>query len=155
MDLNFNKNEDHNKLLLSDLKQRFSVVKLGGGLKRIEKLHLEGKMTARERIDYLLDEKSKSIEIAAFAGDKMYAEHGGCPSGGVVVKIGYIANKQCVVVANDATVKAGAWFPITGKKNLRAQEIAMENRLSIIISTNFINENVFVNSPKIFLKLWI
>ena len=132
MDLNFNKNEDHNKLLLSDLKQRFSVVKMGGGLKRIEKLHLEGKMTARERIDYLLDEKSKSIEIAAFAGDKMYAEHGGCPSGGVVVKIGYIANKQCIVVANDATVKAGAWFPITGKKNLRAQEIAMENRLPII-----------------------
>ena len=132
MDLNFNKNEDHNKLLLSDLKQRFSVVKIGGGLKRIEKLHLEGKMTARERIDYLLDEKSKSIEIAAFAGDKMYAEHGGCPSGGVVVKIGYIANKQCIVVANDATVKAGAWFPITGKKNLRAQEIAMENRLPII-----------------------
>ena len=132
MDLNFNKNEDHNKLLLSDLKQRFSVVKIGGGLKRIEKLHLEGKMTARERIDYLLDEKSKSIEIAAFAGDKMYAEHGGCPTGGVVVKIGYIANKQCIVVANDATVKAGAWFPITGKKNLRAQEIAMENRLPII-----------------------
>ena len=132
MDLNFNKNEDHNKLLLSNLKQRFSVVKMGGGPKRIEKLHLEGKMTARERIDYLLDEKSKSIEIAAFAGDKMYAEHGGCPSGGVVVKIGYISNKQCIVVANDATVKAGAWFPITGKKNLRAQEIAMENRLPII-----------------------
>ncbi len=132
MDLNFNKNEDHNKLLLSDLKQRFAKVKLGGGLKRIEKLHLEGKMTARERIDYLLDEKSKSIEIGAFVGDGMYAEHGGCPSGGVVVKIGYISGKQCIVVANDATVKAGAWFPITGKKNLRAQEIAMENRLPII-----------------------
>ncbi len=132
MDLNFNKNEDHNKLLLSDLRQRFAKVKLGGGLKRIEKLHLEGKMTARERIDYLLDEKSKSIEIGAFVGDGMYAEHGGCPSGGVVVKIGYISGKQCIVVANDATVKAGAWFPITGKKNLRAQEIAMENRLPII-----------------------
>ncbi|MEI7508628.1 MAG: carboxyl transferase domain-containing protein [Flavobacterium sp.] len=132
MDLNFNKNEDHNKLLLSDLKQKFAKVKLGGGEKRIEKLHSEGKMTARERIDYLLDEKSKSIEIGAFVGDGMYAEHGGCPSGGVVVKIGYIKGKQCIVVANDATVKAGAWFPITGKKNLRAQEIAMENRLPII-----------------------
>ena len=132
MDLNFNKNEDHNKLLLSDLKQRFAKVKLGGGEKRIEKLHAEGKMTARERIDYLLDDKSKSIEIGAFVGDGMYAEHGGCPSGGVVIKIGYISGKQCIVVANDATVKAGAWFPITGKKNLRAQEIAMENRLPII-----------------------
>ena len=132
MDINFNKNEDHNKLLLSDLKQRFAKVKLGGGEKRIEKLHSEGKMTARERIDYLLDEKTKSIEIGAFVGEGMYAEHGGCPSGGVVVKIGYISGKQCIVVANDATVKAGAWFPITGKKNLRAQEIAMENRLPII-----------------------
>ncbi len=132
MDINFNKNEDHNKLLLSDLKQRFAKVKLGGGEKRIAKLHAEGKMTARERIDYLLDTKSKSIEIGAFAGEGMYAEHGGCPSGGVVVKIGYIRGKQCMVVANDATVKAGAWFPITGKKNLRAQEIAMENRLPII-----------------------
>ncbi|PZO27363.1 MAG: methylcrotonoyl-CoA carboxylase [Flavobacteriaceae bacterium] len=132
MDINFNKNEDHNRLLLSDLKQRFAKVKLGGGEKRIEKLHAEGKMTARERIDYLLDEKEKSIEIGAFVGDGMYAEHGGCPSGGVVVKMGYIKGKQCIVVANDATVKAGAWFPITGKKNLRAQEIAMENRLPII-----------------------
>ena len=132
MDINFNKNEDHNKLLLSDLKNRFAQVKLGGGTKRIEKLHAEGKMTARERIDYLLDEKSKSIEIGAFVGEGMYKEHGGCPSGGVVVKIGFISGKQCIVVANDATVKAGAWFPITGKKNLRAQEIAMENRLPII-----------------------
>ena len=132
MEINFNKNEDHNKLLLSDLKNRFAQVKLGGGTKRIEKLHAEGKMTARERIDYLLDEKAKSIEIGAFVGDGMYKEHGGCPSGGVVVKIGFISGKQCIVVANDATVKAGAWFPITGKKNLRAQEIAMENRLPII-----------------------
>lgn len=132
MDLTFNKNEDHNRLLLSSLKQRLAKVKLGGGEKRIAKLHAEGKMTARERIDYLLDDKAKSIEIGAFAGEGMYAEHGGCPSGGVVVKIGYIKGKQCVVVANDATVKAGAWFPITGKKNLRAQEIAMENRLPII-----------------------
>ncbi|MEO0059515.1 MAG: hypothetical protein RLZZ312_1162 [Bacteroidota bacterium] len=132
MDINFNKNEDHNKLLLSDLKQKFAKVKLGGGEKRIEKLHAEGKMTARERIDFLLDANAKSLEIGAFVGHNMYAEHGGCPSGGVVVKIGYISGKQCIVVANDATVKAGAWFPITGKKNLRAQEIAMENRLPII-----------------------
>ena len=132
MDINFNKNEDHNKLLLSDLKQRFAKVRLGGGEKRIEKLHAEGKMTARERIDYLLDENAKNIEIGTFTGDGMYAEHGGCPSGGVVVKMGYVSGKQCIVVANDATVKAGAWFPITGKKNLRAQEIAMENRLPII-----------------------
>ncbi|MBU3681888.1 MAG: acyl-CoA carboxylase subunit beta [Flavobacterium sp.] len=132
MNLNFNKNEDHNKLLLSQLKQRFAKVKMGGGEKRIEKLHAEGKMTARERIDYLLDPKKTAIEIGAFAGEGMYAEHGGCPSGGVVVKMGYIQGKQCIVVANDATVKAGAWFPITGKKNLRAQEIAIENKLPII-----------------------
>lgn len=132
MDLNFNKNEDHNKLLLSELKRRFAKVKLGGGEKRIAKLHSQNKMTARERIDYLLDSGADSIEIGAFAGEEMYAEHGGCPSGGVVVKIGYIKGKQCIVVANDATVKAGAWFPITGKKNLRAQEIAIENRLPII-----------------------
>ena len=132
MDINFNKNEDHNKLLITDLKQKFAKIKLGGGEKRIEKLHGEGKMTARERIDYLLDANSKNIEIGGLVGYGMYEEHGGCPSGGVVVKIGYIKGKQCVVVANDATVKAGAWFPITGKKNLRAQEIAMENRLPII-----------------------
>lgn len=132
MDINFNKNEDHNKFLLTQLKQRFAQVKLGGGEKRIEKLHAEGKMTARERIDYLLDSKKPAIEIGAFTGEGMYAEHGGCPSGGVVVKMGYIQGKQCIVVANDATVKAGAWFPITAKKNLRAQEIAMENHLPII-----------------------
>jgi len=132
MDLNFNKNEDYNKLLISDLRKRFVKVKLGGGQKRIDKHHEKGKMTARERIDYLLDPKAKSIEIGAFAGENMYAEHGGCPSGGVVIKIGYIKGKQCIVVANDATVKAGAWFPITGKKNLRAQEIAIENKLPII-----------------------
>jgi 3-methylcrotonyl-CoA carboxylase beta subunit len=132
MDIKFNKNEDHNKLLLSALKKRYAKVKLGGGEKSIEKHHSKGKMTARERIDYLLDPKSKSIEIGAFAGEDMYTEYGGCPSGGVVIKIGYVKGKQCIVVANDATVKAGAWFPITGKKNLRAQEIAIENRLPII-----------------------
>ena len=132
MDINFNKNEDYNKLLVSDLRKRFAKVKLGGGQKRIDKHHSKGKMTARERVDYLLDKNSKSIEIGAFAGNDMYAEHGGCPSGGVVVKIGYIKEKQCIVVANDATVKAGAWFPITGKKNLRAQEISIENKIPII-----------------------
>ncbi len=117
MDINFNKNEDHNKLLVSELQKRLAKVSLGGGKSRIEKQHSKGKMTARERINYLLDKKGKSIEIGAFAGEDMYQEHGGCPSGGVVVKIGYIKGKQCIVVANDATVKAGAWFPITGKKN--------------------------------------
>ncbi len=132
MDLNFNKNEDHNKLLLSTLRQKLAQVKLGGGEKRIEKHHSKGKMTARERINYLLDDSNAAIELGAFVGDEMYEEHGGCPSGGVVVKIGHVAGKQCIVVANDATVKAGAWFPITAKKNLRAQEIAIENRLPII-----------------------
>ena len=132
MDVNFNKNEDFNKLLISDLRKRFAKVKLGGGQKRIDKQREKGKMTARERVDYLLDNKTKSIEIAAFAGHEMYKEHGGCPSGGVIVKIGYIKEKQCIVVANDATVKAGAWFPITGKKNLRAQEISIENKIPII-----------------------
>ena len=132
MDLNFNKNEDYNKLLVTHLNKRLAKVKLGGGKFKIEKEHAKGKLTARERIDYLLDSKSKSIEIGAFVGDGMYAAHGGCPSGGVVVKIGYIKGKQCIVVANDATVKAGAWFPITAKKNLRAQEIAIENKLPII-----------------------
>ena len=132
MDINFNKNEDFNKLLISDLRKRFAKVKLGGGQKRIDKHREKGKMTARERVDFLFDSKTKSIEIGAFAGDEMYKEHGGCPSGGVVVKIGYIKGKQCIVVANDATVKAGAWFPITGKKNLRAQEISIENKIPII-----------------------
>ena len=132
MNIQFNKNEDYNKLLVSDLRSRLKQVKLGGGEKRIEKHHQKGKMTARERIDYLFDDKDATIEIAAFAGDEMYQEHGGCPSGGVVVKIGKVSGKQCIVVANDATVKAGAWFPITAKKNLRAQEISIENRLPII-----------------------
>ena len=132
MDINFNKNEDFNKLLISNLRKRFTKVKLGGGKKRLDKHRGKGKMTARERVDYLLDDKTKSIEIGAFAGEDMYKEHGGCPSGGVVVKIGYIEGRQCIVVANDATVKAGAWFPITGKKNLRAQEISIENKIPII-----------------------
>jgi acetyl-CoA carboxylase carboxyltransferase component len=132
MDLEFNKNEDKMRLLISQMEQRLNKVYLGGGKSRIEKLHEQGKMSARERIDFLLDKNTPKVEIGAFAGQDMYAEHGGCPSGGVVVVIGYISGKQCIVVANDATVKAGAWFPITGKKNLRAQEIAMENKLPII-----------------------
>ena len=132
MDLEFNKREDANRLKLSEINGIFSKIKKGGGEKRLEKLRQEGKMTARERIEYLLDSKAPSVEIGGFAGYEMYEEHGGCPSGGVVVVMGYISGKQCIVVANDASVKAGAWFPITGKKNLRAQEIAMENRLPII-----------------------
>jgi acetyl-CoA carboxylase carboxyltransferase component len=132
MNINFNKNEDFNKLQVANLKRELLKVYHGGGKKRIENHKAKGKLTARERLAYLFDKKSESIEIAALAGNEMYEEYGGCPSGGVVVKIGYIKGKQCIVVANDATVKAGAWFPITGKKNLRAQEIAIENRLPII-----------------------
>ncbi|TXB66069.1 acyl-CoA carboxylase subunit beta [Vicingus serpentipes] len=130
--LEFNKNEDVNKLLVSDLNRNLEKVYLGGGKKRIEKHKAKGKLTARERIEYLLDKNTEHIEIGAFAGDDMYEEHGGCPSGGVVGVIGYVSGKQCIVVANDATVKAGAWFPITGKKNLRLQEISIENKLPII-----------------------
>jgi 3-methylcrotonyl-CoA carboxylase beta subunit len=130
--LEFNRNEDKMRLLISAMNQKLEKVKQGGGKSRIEKEHSRGKMTARERIEFLLDEGSPQLEIGAFAGDGMYAEHGGCPSGGVVVIIGYIKGRQCIVVANDATVKAGAWFPITGKKNLRAQEIAIENKLPIV-----------------------
>ncbi len=132
MDIKFNQNEDYNKLKWSEIQQKLQKIYLGGGKKRIEKEHAKGKMTARERIDYLLDKDKNQIEIGAFAGYDMYQEHGGCPAGGVVVKIGYINGRQVIVVANDATVKAGAWFPITGKKNLRAQEIAIENNLPII-----------------------
>ena len=132
MDISFNKNEDHNKLKRSELKKKLAKIALGGGKSRIEKHHAQGKMTARERVHYLLDKDSERIEVGALAGLDMYEEHGGCPSGGVVVVMGYIKGRQCIVVANDATVKAGAWFPITGKKNLRAQEIAIENRLPII-----------------------
>ena len=132
MDIQFNSNDDFNKLALNELRQRLLKVKEGGGKKNLEKLHAQGKLSARERINFLLDKDKPSIEIGAFAGDGMYPEHGGCPSAGVIVVVGYVSGKQCVVVANDATVKAGAWFPITAKKNLRAQEIAMENRLPII-----------------------
>jgi acetyl-CoA carboxylase carboxyltransferase component len=132
MDLSFNKNEDAMKLLVSEVRQRWEKVSLGGGRAAIEKQHEKNKLTARERIEYLRDSNRPFTEIGAFAGDGMYAEYGGCPSAGTVAGIGYVSGRQCVIVANDQTVKAGAWFPITGKKNLRLQEIAMENRLPII-----------------------
>ena len=131
-DIQLNINEDHNKLLLSDLRDLQNIVHLGGGKKKIEREHSRGKLTARERVEYLLDNDTDRLEIAEFAGYDMYADQGGCPSGGVVVVVGYVSGRQCMVIANDATVKAGAWFPITAKKNLRAQEIAMENRLPVI-----------------------
>lgn len=132
MDINFNKNDDKMRMLISEMERQLAEIQLGGGKKRIEKQHGQGKLTARERIDYLLDNDTESIEIGAFAGNGMYQEYGGCPGAGVVIVIGYVEGRQCIVVANDATVKAGAWFPISGKKNLRAQEIAMENKLPII-----------------------
>lgn len=132
MDIEFNKNEDHNKLNLTEINKRLSKIYSGGGKAKIEKLHAKGKMTARERIEYLIDKGTETLEIGVFAGDGMYKEVGGCPSAGVVVVLGYIKGRMCVIVANDATVKAGAWFPVTAKKNLRAQEIAMENQIPII-----------------------
>ena len=126
------RNEDNLKLLVSQLERQLRVIKQGGGSKKLDKQRAKGKMTARERVAHLLDPDTYSFEIGAFAGAGMYEEHGGCPAGGVVVVLGYVSDRLCVVVANDATVKAGAWFPITGKKNLRAQEIAIESRLPII-----------------------
>lgn len=130
--ISFNKNEDDMKLKISSLNRKLDEIKLGGGKKKIEKHRSKGKLFVRDRISLLLDKNTDSIEIGELAGYQMYQDHGGCPSGGVVVVIGYVSGRQCVVVANDATVKAGAWFPITGKKNLRAQEIAIENKLPII-----------------------
>ncbi|MDL1912923.1 MAG: acyl-CoA carboxylase subunit beta [Bergeyella sp.] len=132
MDIDFNKREDANRLKLSEVGRLISMMKKGGGEGRLQKIREEGKMTARERVNYLLDRNKESIEIGTFAGYEMYDEHGGCPCGGVVVVLGYVSGRLCVIVANDASIKAGAWFPITGKKNLRAQEIAMENNIPII-----------------------
>jgi acetyl-CoA carboxylase carboxyltransferase component len=131
-ELEFNINDDDMRLKISRMEAQLQKIYLGGGEKRIAALHDKGKLTARERIDLLLDKDAPRFEVGAFAGLGMYKEHGGCPAAGVVVVIGFVSGKQCIVVANDATVKAGAWFPITGKKNLRAQEIAMENKLPII-----------------------
>ncbi len=132
VDIEKNKHKDAAKLSVSKMRRLLEKIYLGGGEKKIAKQHKKGKMTARERVDYLIDDGSYFFEIGAFAGYEMYKEHGGCPGGGVVVGIGEVKGRQCMIVANDATVKAGAWFPITGKKNLRAQEIAMENRLPLI-----------------------
>jgi 3-methylcrotonyl-CoA carboxylase beta subunit len=132
MNIEKNKNEDSLKQLISLMKHRLIKIRLGGGTKKIEKHQAKGKLTARERINYLVDEGKEWLEVGAFAGFEMYEEYGGCPAGGVIVGLGYVSRRLCVIVANDATVKAGAWFPITGKKNLRAQEIALENKIPII-----------------------
>lgn len=130
--LEFNKNEDQYKQIIYQLDTKAKKTKLGGGEKKIDEQHQKGKLTARERIEYLTDKGSEFLEIGLFVGEGMYKEQGGCPSGGVVAGLGYVQERLCMIVANDATVKAGAWFPITAKKNLRAQEIAMENRLPVI-----------------------
>jgi 3-methylcrotonyl-CoA carboxylase beta subunit len=127
-----NLNEDHYKLLLSKLGKTVAKIEEGGGLKKLEAQRADGKLTARERLEHLFDHGSPRFEIGALAGFEMYEEHGGCPAGGVIVMLGFIRSKLCIAVANDASVKAGAWFPITGKKNLRAQEIALENRIPIV-----------------------
>jgi 3-methylcrotonyl-CoA carboxylase beta subunit len=132
MDIEFNKNEDVNKQLVSEMNHKLKKIYEGGGAKSAAKQKEKGKMLARERIEYLLDKDSEFLEIGAFAADGMYQEHGGCPAAGVITGIGYVSGRQCMIVANDATVKAGAWFPMTGKKNLRAQEICIENKLPII-----------------------
>lgn len=132
MDLNFNKNEDEMKLVVSRLKHRFETIEKGGSKKAMEKGKLRNKMTPRKRIEFLIDKDTDFQEIGAFAGYEMYEEEGGCPAGGTVGGLGYVSGRLCVIIANDYTVKAGAWFPITGKKNLRLQEIAMENKLPVI-----------------------
>jgi len=130
--LDFNKNEDAMRQALSQMRQKLEKIALGGGKKAIEKQREKNKLTPHERIRYLLDEGTSFIELGAFAGYEMYEDQGGCPAGGTVAGIGYVSGRQCIILANDQTVKAGAWFPITGKKNLRLQEIAMENHLPVI-----------------------
>jgi 3-methylcrotonyl-CoA carboxylase beta subunit len=132
MDLEFNRNEDLFKQLCFQLEAKEKKLRLGGGEKKIEEQHQKGKLTARERIEYLIDKGTDFLEIGLLAGEGMYKEQGGCPGGGVVAGVGRVNGRLCAMVANDATVKAGAWFPITAKKNLRIQEISMENRLPII-----------------------
>ena len=144
MEIEQRKNEDFLKLALSNIQHLERNAKLGGGKARLEKIRKEGKLTARERVNYLLDEQSEQFEIGLLAGTDCYQDYGGCPAGGVLVVVGQIEDQWCVVVANDASVKAGAWFPITTKKNLRAQEIALENRIPIIY---------LVDSAGIFLPL--
>lgn len=132
MDLSFNKNDDAMRLALSSLRQKKDKIELGGGKKAMEKGRERHKMTPRERIAFLIDDGTDFLEIGSFAGYEMYPEEGGCPAGGTIGGLGYVRGRQCVIIANDYTVKAGAWFPITGKKNLRLQEIAMENQLPVI-----------------------
>lgn len=132
MDLTYNKNEDALKLLLSEVKRREAILAKGGGSVKLQKQRDQGKLTARERVEALVDADKSCLELGIFAGDGMYEEYGGCPAGGVVLVLAYVKGTQCIIVANDATVKAGAWFPITGKKNLRAQQIALENHTPII-----------------------
>ena len=142
--LEFLKNEDSFKLAISKMNQLKAQVKLGGGKKRMEKLHAKGKLGARERIDLLVDKDSTFLELSIFAAKDMYQEYGGCPAAGVITGLGHMEGRLCVIVANDPTVHAGAWFPMAGKKNLRAQEIALENRLPIVY---------LVDSAGIFLPL--
>lgn len=130
--LEFNKNDDAMRLLLSEMEQKLQKIRQGGGKSRIAKLHAQGKLTARERIEFLIDKNTTFYELGAFAGYEMYESEGGCPAGGTVMGVGSVKGRLCLILANDATVKAGAWFPITAKKSLRAQEISMENRLPII-----------------------
>jgi acetyl-CoA carboxylase carboxyltransferase component len=132
MNISFDKNEDHNKLLWSNIRQKFATISLGGGKKQLQKIRDKGKMTARERVAYLVDSNTEALEIGGFAASGMYEEYDGCPAAGVIVVLGYIHKRLCIIVANDASVKAGAWFPMSGKKNLRAQEIALENKIPII-----------------------
>ncbi|MBN8862960.1 MAG: acyl-CoA carboxylase subunit beta [Sphingobacteriales bacterium] len=132
MNIEFNRNEDAMKLAISHRRQLFEKIAEGGGKKALARQHERQKLSPRERIEYLADRDRPFLELGAFAGFEMYEEQGGCPAGGTVAGIGYVSGRQCVIVANDQTVKAGAWFPITGKKNLRLQEIAMDNHLPII-----------------------
>ena len=130
--LEFNKNDDKMRLLISEMKRKYGKVVLGGGKNKIEKQQAKGKLTARERIDYLKDTDANFFEIGTFVGEGMYTEYGGCPSGGVVAGITYVSKKQCIVVANDATVKGGSYYPMTVKKHIRAQTVAHENNLPCI-----------------------
>ena len=144
MKLEEEKNKDAIKMAWATLEATVRKNKLGGGKDRLKKLEEKGKLSARKRINLLVDNPDEVLEIGVLAAENMYSEYGGCPSAGVVVVIGKVAGKSCVIVANDATVKAGAWFPMTAKKNLRAQEIAMQNRIPIIY---------LVDSAGIFLPL--
>ena len=144
MNLEQEKNKDFIKMAWAKIEERVRSIKLGGGKSSLKKLKEQGKLSARERINYLVDDTNEIFEVGVLAAENMYDEYGGCPSAGVIVVISKISGKRCVIVANDSTVKAGAWFPMTAKKNLRAQEIAMENKIPIIY---------LVDSAGIFLPL--